>query len=317
MTSSPDRLYLGIEIGGTKLQVAVGTREGRLIESSRAAVPEGATGPTIQEIILGLSRNLIRANPVDGVGVGFGGPVNVTTGTIIRSHHVDGWEGFSIRDWLAGALDLPVTVENDANTAALAEARLGAGKGMNPVFYITLGSGVGGGLVVDETIYHGRVPGEAEIGHLRLSPGGPILESVCSGWALDQKLVREARAHPEGVLAGLLTQMASGQAAALPQAIAADDAGARRALHETAETLAFGLSHVVHLMHPEIVVIGGGLSHLGDLLLDPVREQLELNIMDALRPPPFIRTAALGENVVPIGAILLAADRSRSSARTP
>ena len=86
-------------------------------------------------------------------------------------------------------------MENDANTAALAEARLGAGKGHNPVFYVTLGSGVGGGLVVEGHIYHGRTPGESEIGHLRLSPGGPIVESVCSGWAVDRRLRALARSE--------------------------------------------------------------------------------------------------------------------------
>jgi len=310
MTTPEDGRFLGIEIGGTKLQVAVGTASGRIVRTERKSVTAGAGGREIRHIILELSRRLIGKYPVSGIGVGFGGPVDVKTGTIARSHQVDGWEGFSLQGWLQDALNLPATVENDANTAALAEARLGSGKGLNPVFYVTLGSGVGGGLVIDAQIAHGRAPGESEIGHLRLSPGGPIVESMCSGWALDQRLRRLARENPDSKLARLLTDLKSGEAAMLPEAIEAGDPYARAALNETVEALAFGLSHVVHLAHPEIIVIGGGLSHLGDLLLHPVREQLEPNIMEALRPAPSLRTASLGEEVVPVGAILLAADQA-------
>jgi glucokinase len=152
MTRLEKSRFLGIEIGGTKLQVAVGTSSGLIVETIREAVPAGAGGREIRRIILELSRRLVDTHVISGIGVGFGGPVYVDSGKIARSHQVRGWEGFSLRAWLQGALDHPVTVENDANTAALAEARLGSGKDRNPVFYVTLGSGVGGGLVADGRI---------------------------------------------------------------------------------------------------------------------------------------------------------------------
>jgi glucokinase len=301
---------MGIEIGGTKLQVAVGQASGAIVDSVRETVPSGAKGQDIRRIILDLCHSLKAEHGVAGVGVGFGGPIEVTSGTIARSHQVDGWEGFSLKTWLEDTLDVPATVENDANTAALAEARLGSGRGHSPVFYVTLGSGVGGGLVIDGHIYHGRTPGESEIGHLRLSPGGPIVESICSGWALDQRLRKLARENPDGELATLLAGVESGEASVLPMAIESGDRHARSVFNDTIEVLAFGLSHVVHLAHPEIIVIGGGLSHLGNLLLDPLRDELESNVMEALRPVPVLRTASLGERVVPTGAILLAADKN-------
>jgi glucokinase len=135
------------------------------------------------------------------------------------------------------------------------------------------------------------------------------VESACSGWALDRRLRELADGDPKSELAKLLTGVKSGEAAQLPKAIEAGDRHAREALNETAEALAFGLSHVVHLAHPEIIVVGGGLSHLGDLLLNPTRECLNSNIMEAFQPSPLLRTASLGEEVVPVGAILLAADR--------
>lgn len=308
MMPTDPKLFLGVEIGGTKLQVVAGSADGTIVETLRRAVPHGGTGSDIQAIILELSQSLKDRHTVHGIGVGFGGPIDVQAGRIARSHHVDGWEGFALKSWLQDSLGLPAAVENDANTAALAEARLGAGRDQNPVFYVTLGSGVGGGLVVDGHIYHGRTPGESEIGHLRLSPGGPILESVCSGWSMDRRLRALADQNPDGQLAGLLAGVDSGEAAVLPRAIEAGDPDAQKALNETAEALALGLSHVVHLAHPEIIVIGGGLSHLGDTLLDPVRRHLETNMMEALRPTPAITTASLGEQVVPTGAILLVAD---------
>ena len=308
MTTSTNQRFLGIEIGGTKLQVAVGTATGTLIETARDNVPRGAKGGEIRSIILDLCRQLMANHAVAGVGAGFGGPVDIRTGTIARSHQVEGWDGFSLRAWLEGALDLPTVVENDSNTAALAEARLGAGSGLNPVFYTNLGSGVGGGLIHHGRITHGRPPGEAEIGHLRLSPGGPIVESVSSGWTLDQRLRALAAEHADSMLARMLREVTSGESRLLPEAIAAGDRYARRALGETVEAFGFALSHVVHLVSPEIIVIGGGLSHLGDLFVDPLKVALESNMMEAMLPAPDIRTATLGEDVVPTGAILLAAD---------
>lgn len=300
--------FIGVEIGGTKLQVVAGSADGSIAETLREAVPTGAVGATIQTIILKLCRHLVARHPIGAVGVGFGGPIDVNNGRIARSHHVDGWEGFELKSWLEESLQIPAAVENDANTAALAEARLGAGQNCNPVFYVTLGSGVGGGLVVDGQIYHGRTPGESEIGHLRLSPGGPIVESVCSGWAMDRRLRERANQRPNGSLAELIAGVDKGEATRLPDALAAGDPDAIAVLAETASALALGLSHVVHLAHPEIIVIGGGLSHLGDILLDPVRADLETNMMDALRPAPLITTASLADQVVPLGALLLASD---------
>ena len=168
-------LYLGIEIGGTKLQVAVGDGQGRVVEIRQrpARAEEGA--PAIRKDILELIQQVQPSQRCRAIGVGFGGPVNWRIGAVARSHQVAGWEGFPIAQWLNEQTGLPVVVENDANAAALAEALLGAGRGADPVFYVTLGSGVGGGLVTQGRIYHGALPGEAEIGHVRLDrEGGPL-----------------------------------------------------------------------------------------------------------------------------------------------
>ena len=129
-----------------------------------------------------------------------------------------------------------MAVENDSNLAALAEARNGAGTGFNPVFYTNSGSGVGGGLMVDGQIYHGAPPGEAEFGHLRLSPGGPIVEDRCSGWAMDRKIRERCTREPFSDLARRVGGTRGGEARHLAEALAGGDLAAREILEETAAT---------------------------------------------------------------------------------
>src|SRR5881409_3832894 len=207
---------------------------------------------------------------------------------------------------MGGLTRTSVFVDNDANVGALGEATLGAGSEFNPVFYVTLGSGVGGGLVVDGQIYHGARPGEAEIGHVRLDRKGTIVESRCSGWAVDARIRELKTADPASLLAKLVGDSAGGEARYLVAALRQGDGAARRILTETAEDLAFGLSHVVHLFHPEVIILGGGLSLAGEPLRAAVESALGVFTMAAFAPGPQIRLAALGEDAVPIGALELA-----------
>jgi glucokinase len=232
--------------------------------------------------------------------------VDWKTGRICRSHQIEGWSEFDLGGWLCQLAGVPVTVDNDANVAALGEALCGAGAGFSPVFYVTLGSGVGGGLVVDSKIYHGAKPGEAEIGHVRLDRNGTIVEKRCSGWSVDAR-IRELKAkEPGSLLARLIGQTIGGEAKHLAVACQQGDAAARRVLQETAEDLAFALSHAVHLFHPEIIILGGGLSGVGEPLRAAVEGALGHFIMKAFAPGPTIALADLGEDAVPVGALKLA-----------
>ena len=298
--------FLGIEIGGTKLQL-VAQREPRGVDRRlvfTVAKSEGAQG--IRDRIESSVKELLQEMKFTAIGVGFGGPVDWQTGKICCSHHIEGWSEFPIADWLHSMTGADVFVDNDGNVAALGEASQGAGVGFNPVFYVTLGSGVGGGLVVDGKIYHGTKPGEAEIGHLRLDKGGRIVESSCSGWAVDRK-IREAISHEKGsILAKLAGDSNGGEAKFLGPALEQNDATAQRILNDTADDLAFALSHVVHLFHPEIIVLGGGLSLTGERLRSAVERALPAFLMEAFAPGPKIALAGCGENAVPAGALHLA-----------
>ena len=300
------RSFIGIEIGGTKLQLVAGDADAQITARRRFTVDKARGGAGIREQIAGALPELLATTQPSAVGVGFGGPVDAATGQICCSHQIEGWSEFPIGEWLRGLTGLPVAVDNDANTAALGEAKRGAGVGRNPVFYVTLGSGVGGGLVVDGRIYHGAKPGEAEIGHVRLDRSGVIVEERCAGWAVDRKIRAACQLEPGSALARLTAGTQHGEARALVPALAQRDPLAQRILDEVADDLAFGLSHVTQLMHPEIIVIGGGLSLVGEPLRAAVANALTRYVMEAFAPGPQVALAGLGEDAVPVGALILA-----------
>ncbi|MBI1176591.1 ROK family protein [bacterium] len=343
--------FIGIEIGGTKLQLVAGDAGGRIIDRRRFVVEKVRGGEGIREQIAHALPELIAAHQPIAIGVGFGGPVDHESGRIATSHQIAGWSGFELGEWLHEQSALPAQIDNDANVAALGEAQAGAGRNLNPVFYVTMGSGVGGGLVVDGKIYHGARPGESEIGHVRLDKSGTIVEQRCSGWAVDQRIREAIAQEPGSELARLVrdsvlpaasrqklgddlamavktipdaindagaratdcrqaadnTLPTGGEARWLAPALAADDSLARRILDEVAEDLAFALSHVVQLMHPSTIVLGGGLSLIGEPLRFAVAQHLRRFIMEVFGEGPSVQLAALGEDAVPIGALLLAA----------
>jgi glucokinase len=299
-------MILGIEIGGSKLQLVVGDSTGQIGERRKLVVEPSGDAAGIRRQIEGTLPELLRNHSVQRVGVGFGGPVDWKKGRICRSHQIEGWSEFDLSGWLGQLAGVPVVADNDANVGALGEALCGAGVGFNPVFYVTLGSGVGGGLVVDGKIYHGAAPGESEIGHVRLDREGTIVEARCSGWAVDYR-IRELKAkEPRSLLAQLAGETAGGEATYLSAAWEQGDAAARRMVHEIAEDLALGLSHVVHLLHPEIIILGGGLSGVGEPLRASVESALRRCVMEVFAPGVRVALAALGEDAVPVGGLKLA-----------
>ncbi len=313
-------MNLGIEIGGTKLQIVTGDITGQITQRFRYAVDaeQGADGILAQ--IAGTIRQL--PEPPQAIGVGFGGPVDWQTGRIATSHQIGGWASFDLATWLQqqvpGAF---VRVENDANVAALGEARQGVATGFSRVFYVTLGSGVGGGMVIDQRLYHGAMPGEAEIGHLWLVPPGEnmpgqTVEQTVSGWAVDQQIRDLIPQLPDNSVLKIAVQEAHAagsvgkEARFLHPAYEASDPVARMLIEQIGSVLALGLSHVVHLFHPDAIVLGGGLSLIGEPLRAAVRQVLPRFVMNTFHPAPIVLLAKLGEDTVPVGALALVIDRT-------
>ena len=305
------RNFIAIEIGGTKLQLAVGDCSGRIEHRVRFTVDRERGAAGIQSQIAHALPELVKQWHPCAIGVGYGGPVDWRTGKIACSHHIAGWSDFPLAEWLSGLTGLPAFAENDANTAALGEALFGAGKGADPVLWMNSGSGVGGGLVTGGRIYHGAPPGEMELGHLRLDRNGTITEDLCAGWTLDLRVREAAAKDPAGPLAQALSKLEhkGGEARALGPALANNDPVANGILQEVAESMAYALSHAVHLLHPETVVLGGGVALLGEPLRERIASALPRWLMEAFLPGPTIRLAALMEDAVLVGALAVALHR--------
>lgn len=344
-------MFLAIEIGGTKLQLGVGRGDGSpLLALERFDVDpaQGASG--ILRRIEPVAAGLIARHGVQAVGIGFGGPIDTARGQTIKSHQIEGWQDFPLVAWGREAWQRPVVVGNDADLAGLAEARFGAGRGHDPVFYVTVGTGIGGGLIVGGELYRGSGWGAAEIGHLR--PGlhadraDDTVESLASGWGIAAAALARlggAVAHPLKPYLGeyrargpealrqhlLATEEAEQEYAAdlrercggdidrltakiIGQAAADGNALALNVLHDAAQALGWGLAQMVTLVAPSAIVVGGGVSLLGEALwLAPLRVAVEQYVF-----PPFIGkyhvlAAELGEEMVVHGALALAASAAR------
>ncbi len=336
-------MYLGIEIGGTKLQLGVGPGDGTLAGLWRgtvdvAAGPEGIRRQILAAVPELLGRAGLERSQVRGVGIGFGGPVDDATHTIIMSHQVEGWDDFPLADWIADILGWPAALGNDADVAGLAEALFGAGKGLSPVFYITIGSGIGGGFIVNGDIYRGVGRGAAEIGHLEIDPerwgDEATVESVASGWGMSQRARggleafletarRVFRTHyperpaPEpgfvqchSKVLGGLPDWGTITVPVIVEAAEQGDRFARDILNDALEALAVAICHVIALLCPRRFIIGGGVSLLGEKrLFEPLRKLVAERVFEPFADCYDIVPAALSEEVVVHGALALARQR--------
>jgi glucokinase len=301
-------MYLALEIGGTKLQLGLGPGDGTLLPNGlvRTTVDPAAGGDGIRRQIESLWPKLLeqtgrKPGDLRACGVGFGGPTDDATQSVIVSHHIAGWDGFPLGEWVRTITGLPTVIMNDADVAGLAEATVGAGKGLSPLFYITVGSGIGGGLFLDGQVYRGVGKGAAEIGHVRPAfplleaPHAEILETYASGWGIGRRAT--ARLGRELTGADVADLIAHNPVAAT-------------IFDEAVQALAEGICTVIKLLCPRRIVIGGGVS-LSDpkLFFEPLRRYVAERGMKALAGLTDIVPAALGEEVVLHGAIALANKR--------
>lgn len=315
-------MFLGVEIGGTKLQIGVGRGGGRLVHLWRGTVKPKAGAAGIRAQIRNIVPRVLSAarlsrSDIAGIGVGFGGPVDDATRSILKSHQISGWEGFPLAHWLEKTFRLPAALGNDADVAGLAETLFGAGRGMSPVFYITVGSGIGGGLIIDGQVYRGCGQGAAEIGHLTMTATDreygeefeADLEELASGWAIadqaqryvdeDSLLWEFAGEDPQRITAELVGRAAD-----------EGDELAHHILDQAIEHLAVAIAHVIALLCPKRIVIGGGVALLGEkLFFKPLRKLVAERAFAPFAKLTKVVPAALGESVVVHGALALARQR--------
>ena len=308
---------IGVEIGGTKLQAALGTSAGEVVHLESGKVAPNSDAETILswfDASIPALLDRVDTSTVRGIGVGFGGPVNTSTGTVITSHQVEGWSGFPIGKWFEERFGLPVRVENDANAAGWAEYCLGAGRGTKTFCYMNIGSGIGGALVLDGKLYNGQGLGAFEIGHTYIpdayveeSGQAVKLENRFSGWSIERRL-RSDEAIPETSLLWELCadRQESMDCAMLGEAARRGDSYSLKAIDTIAKFIGVALVNVITLLHPEVVAMGGGVSLMGEVLLNPLRTAVEEHVFMPYRGTVRIEPTQLKEDIVVVGGLLLA-----------
>lgn len=322
MTTSTAPIAIGIDLGGTNLKIAAVDREGRLLASVVDPNTCGA-GPdsTIKAMVRGADRVREKcggeSSQVVGVGVGTPGPIDVRRGVVLHASNLPGWKNVAIRDELAARFDLPVAFDNDANLAAYGEHWVGAGRGGGDLVMLTLGTGVGGGVIVDGRILHGHFDNAGELGHMIVEPKG--LPCSCG-----QRGCLEQYASAAGVARRAMAALEAGSPSSLeeplrqPRGIDAGDVAAHatrgdelamRIWNEACFYLALVVVNVRHAFNPERIVLGGGMSDAGDFLITRVCDQAGKLGWSLCDDAPQIVRAALGNEAGVIGAARLAWSR--------
>jgi glucokinase len=311
------RKVIGVDIGGTKM--LAGVFDEQLEEHDRAhRLVEGQSDTQVVETIVEGITELLTNHP-DVRAVGFGIPclIDQRTGNAVMCVNLP-LVDIPFRDVMSERLGVPVFIDNDANVMALAEVRFGAARGADHVIGLTIGTGIGGGLVLDGQVYRGHAGSAAELGHMVIDEQGPrcqgncpnygCLESVASGTAIgregkvaaeedtDSDLARAAAAGEE-ITGELVTQLALG-----------GDEVSRMVLGHIGRQLGIGFANFVNIFNPEVIVVGGGAMAAGDLLLDPAREEMRARGLRPNREQVRVVAARFGNDAGMLGAAVLALD---------
>ena len=314
-TTSTGSLAIGIEIGGTKTQVGIGSADGKLLPNgilTRPVVREnGAAGIRADLVTMVtelLASQQLELSDITRIGIGFGGPADASSGVALKSYQIEGWDHFPLRAWAEREWSKPVFVQNDASTAGLAEALHGSGRGGRRVFYMTVGSGIGGGWIVDGKVDDGQGLGAAEIGHTWVTDpesGKPVeLEELCSGWAIGRR-ARLAAQNQKTLMVEIAGTVEEIDARVVYLAADSGDELADRILSETCQGLGLAIGTLIALLHPERVILGGGVSLMGPLFWDKLQSEVQSRTMPVFAPGVEVVRAELGQEVVVVGALCL------------
>ncbi len=283
---------LAIDIGGTKFSVAV-FEDDRIVARDSRTTDRGGGRRWMMEQITAIAGEWRRRFGFDRCGIGFGGPVIYDDQKVALSTHVGGWSDCRLPAELERELGVPCVMDNDANVGALGEALYGAGAGYDPLFYMTLSTGIGGGVIINGAIYRGADSYAGEIGHLTVRPDGP--ECLCG-----------ARGCLERMCCGLWLERDHGRSA---EHLLKDPAFVEHYVVD----LALGLKSCIMLLNPARIVIGGGISKAGERLFGPLRKELRRQITSWSRARIDVVPAALGDDSVLYGALALAGDLNSRS----
>lgn len=307
---------LGIDIGGTKTIVGVADQSGELLAHKRILTPN-VLGPDINiGMILPAASEVIEqaGQRITAIGIGCGGPLDRGTGTLHKVSNLPGWEGICLTEIFGEQFDAPAYLDNDATAAAMGEAMFGAGRGVDDLVYLTVSTGIGGGIIIGGKPYRGCGENAGEIGHTKIVPDGPLcncgdhgcLESLASGTAIARIARAGLAANPQSALHTLATSPDGITAELVAKAAAEGDEYAARVWSEAMYHLGLGVANAVNVLNPRLVIIGGGVAKAGDMLFEPVSDVVRQRAMKPLATDVEIVPAANGDLVGLMGAVAVA-----------
>lgn len=315
-----DHLILGVDIGGTKSAVALARPSGEIVQRLSEPTQSDQRGPdAVLEQLATMARQVMRAagatvGDMLGIGVSCGGPLDSKTGVIHSPPNLPEWKAVPVKAFFERALGLPVRVDNDANATALAEWRFGAGIGATNLIFMTMGTGIGGGLILDGRLYRGTNDLAGEVGHQTILMNGPLcgcgkrgcLEALASGPAI-ARLARESMRYGrhKRVLALAGGRSADITAVHVVQAAKEGDPFAVQVLEEAGTYMGIGIANLIQIINPERVIIGTIAVHAGDLVLNPIRAAVAEYAWERSRKVCEIVPAALGDRAQDLAAIAL------------
>lgn len=302
-------LLLGLDIGGTKSAAVIGDADGTVLARRAAPTPPGDWREAVAGQIA-LLRGVcdeagVKVADCSALGVSCGGPLNSKTGIVYAPPNLPGWAEVPLRDVLQSEFGLPVFVENDANATALAEWRWGAGVGCRDMAFLTMGTGIGAGLILDGHLYRGRRDLAGEIGHCTLLPNGPLcpcgkrgcLEALASGTAIG-RIGRERYGEPDMTAEIVCARARNGDLIAL------------EILADAARWMGIGLANLLHTLNLERIVLGTLAVHAADLLLEPIRKSAQTHCWPRVWDGVTIVPAALGDRAQDLAALAVVAENN-------
>lgn len=319
---APEQFVLCIDLGGTNLRVALLSADGTLLERVQQPTPADAPPQAVVQLLLDLGRQLLARRSLSfadlgGIGVAAPGPLDPEAGIIWDAPNLPTWNNVPLRQWLEQQTGLRVAIGNDANLGALGEHRYGVARGVRHMVYLTLSTGIGGGLILDGRLYLGATGTAGEIGHMVVELDGPpcgcgrrgCLEAIASGTAIARQ-AREALQTPQGAHSQLANvPLDELEARHVFAAAEQGDALARAILGRSAAALGAGLASLLHLFDPELLVFGGGLTRQPALLLEPALAEMRRRAFPQPAQAVRVERVALGDNSNLYGALALVLDR--------
>ncbi|MCX5726200.1 MAG: ROK family protein [Candidatus Saganbacteria bacterium] len=292
------KYIIGVDLGGTKIYTAIADLKGKILKEvevqTGAKKGKNAVISNIcRSVDMALKAEQATLSEIKSIGIGSPGTVNFKEGIVYDPPNLPGWKKVPLKDILKRKFKTEILVDNDANVAALAELKFGAGRGAKNFIYVTISTGIGGGIIIDGKLYRGAQGAAGEVGHMTILANGP--KCGCEGLG-----------HLEALASGIAIEKISGlNPIDLEKTIKDGNKEAKKVLNGVIDHLGIGLANLVNIFNPELVVIGGGISNMGELLFLPLRKAVKKYSMPFPGKTVKIVKAKLGKRIGVIGAIAL------------